>query len=98
MVARHPDDPATAALIDELCAGSSQFAVLWESRDVVARPILCTTFDQPAFGAVTVNCDAHDVADSDQRVVIHTAEPGSASEQALRLLGVVGAQRLDVPG
>jgi hypothetical protein len=60
--------------------------------------MLCTTFDHPVVGAVTVNCDALDVADSDQRVVIYTAEPGSASEQELRLLGVVGTQRLDVPG
>ncbi len=96
--ARYPNDPETTALIDELCSGSAEFAELWESRDVVAQPMLCKTFHHPIVGAVTVNCDALDVADSDQRVVIYTAEPGSASDDALRLLSVVGTQRLDVPG
>jgi hypothetical protein len=31
-------------------------------------------------------------------VVIYTAEPGTASEEAMRLLSVVGTQRMDVPG
>lgn len=96
--ARYPDDPETAALIDELCSGSAEFAELWDSRDVVTRPMLCKTFHHPVVGPITVNCDALDVADRDQRVVIYTAEPGSASEEALRLLNVVGTQRLDVPG
>ena len=95
---RYPDDPETAALIDELYSGSAEFAELWESRDVIAHPVLCKTFDHPVVGPITVNCDALDVADSDQRVVIYTPEPGSASEEAMRLLAVVGTQRLDVPG
>ena len=47
---------------------------------------------------MTVNCDVLDIADRDQRVVIYTAEPGSPSEEALRLLSVVGTQRMDVRG
>jgi hypothetical protein len=96
--ARYPDDPETTALIDELCKGSAEFAELWGSRDVVAHPMLCKTFHHPVVGAVTVNCDALDVTDDDQRVVIYTPEPGSTSEEAMRLLSVVGMQRLDVPG
>jgi hypothetical protein len=46
-------------------------------------------------GPVTVNCDVLDVADRDQRVVIYTAAPGSRDEELLRLLSVVGTQRLD---
>ena len=49
-------------------------------------------------GPISVNCDSLDVADRDQRVVIYTAEPGSPSEEAMRLLSVVGTQRMDVPG
>jgi hypothetical protein len=52
----------------------------------------------PTGGPVTVNCDVLDIADRDQRVVIYTAAPGSPSEEALRLLSVVGTQRMDVPG
>jgi hypothetical protein len=36
-----------------------------------------------------------DISDRDQRVVIYTAVPGSPSEGALRLLSVIGTQRMD---
>ncbi|WP_342776311.1 hypothetical protein [Nonomuraea terrae] len=38
------------------------------------------------------------MTDRDQRVVIYTADPGSPSEEALRLLSMIGTQRMDVPG
>jgi transcriptional regulator with XRE-family HTH domain len=97
-VARYPDDPETADLIAELRSGSDEFAALWAAHDVCARPTLCKTFTHPTVGPISVNCDALDIADRDQRVVIYTAEPGSPSEEAIRLLSVVGTQRLDVPG
>ena len=65
---------------------------------MTARPTLCKTIDHPVVGPVTVNCDVLDITDRDQRVVIYTATPGSPSEEALRLLSVIGTQRLDVPG
>jgi transcriptional regulator with XRE-family HTH domain len=96
--AKYPDDPETLELIDELCSGSVEFAELWQRRDVTARVALCKTFQHPAVGAVSLNCDVLDVTDADQEVVIYTAEPGSPSEEALRLLSVIGTQRMDVPG
>ncbi|MFD5539876.1 hypothetical protein ACFWIJ_19190, partial [Streptomyces sp. NPDC127079] len=68
---------------------------LWESHDVSAEPALCKTFQHPVVGPVTVNCDALDITDRDQQVVIYTATPGSRSEEALRLLSVIGTQRMD---
>ncbi|TCC51826.1 XRE family transcriptional regulator [Kribbella pittospori] len=96
--ARYPDDPETQQLIAELLAGSDEFAELWEAHDVSAEPTLCKTFEHPVVGTVTVNCDALSIPDRDQQVIIYTATPGSPSEEALRLLSVVGTQRLDVPG
>ncbi|MCT9075795.1 helix-turn-helix transcriptional regulator [Streptomyces fulvoviolaceus] len=96
--ARYPDDPEVRGLIGELLSGSEEFARLWAAHDVTARPTLCKSFDHPVVGFVTVNCDVLDIADRDQRVVIYTATPGTPSEEALRLLSVVGTQRLDVPG
>ncbi|GAB2802562.1 helix-turn-helix transcriptional regulator [Streptomyces daliensis] len=96
--ARYPDDPEVAALVAELLAGSEEFAELWASHDVSDEPRLCKTLHHPLVGPVTVDCDVLDVADRDQRVVIYTAVPGSSSEEALRLLSVVGTQRMDVPG
>ncbi len=96
--ARYPDDPEVTELVDELLAGSEEFTRLWNSHDVCAEPTLCKTFQHPLVGPITVDCDVLDIADRDQRVVIYTAEPGSPSEEALRLLSVVGTQRMDVPG
>jgi transcriptional regulator with XRE-family HTH domain len=94
--ARYPDDPEVTELVGELLAGSEEFTRLWASHDVCAEPTLCKTFQHPLVGPVTVNCDVLDITDRDQQVVIYTAAPGSPSEEALRLLSVVGTQRMDV--
>ncbi|MFJ9870007.1 helix-turn-helix transcriptional regulator [Streptomyces sp. NPDC101165] len=93
--ARYPDDPELTGLIGELLAGSEEFARLWASHDVSAEPTLCKTFQHPVVGPVTVDCDVLHITDRDQQVVIYTAAPGSPSEEALRLLSVIGTQRMD---
>ncbi|MEU6732386.1 helix-turn-helix transcriptional regulator [Streptomyces physcomitrii] len=94
--ARYPDDPRMAALITELRSGSEEFARLWDEKEVSAEPTLRKTFQHPQVGPVTVNCDALDITDHDQQLVIYTADPGSPSEEALRLLSVIGTQEMDV--
>ncbi|WP_409491523.1 helix-turn-helix transcriptional regulator [Amycolatopsis sp. cmx-11-12] len=94
---RYPGDPELTGLISELLDSSEAFARLWAAHDVSAAPTLCKTFQHPMVGPVSVNCDVLDISDRDQQVVIYTAEPGSRSEEALRLLSVVGTQRMDVP-
>jgi transcriptional regulator with XRE-family HTH domain len=96
--ARYPDDPEIRELIADLLAGSTAFAELWEAREIAAEPTLCKSFQHPVVGLVTVNCDALAIPDCDQQVIIYTATPGSPSEEALKLLSVVGTQRLDLPG
>ncbi|WP_090797474.1 helix-turn-helix transcriptional regulator [Asanoa ishikariensis] len=93
--ARYPDDPELNALVTDLLAGSAEFARLWHSHDVSAQHTLRKTFAHPRVGPVTVNCDVLDIANQDQRMVIYTADPGSPSEEALRLLAVIGTQRMD---
>jgi transcriptional regulator with XRE-family HTH domain len=94
--ARYPGDPEMTGLVRDLLAGSEEFARLWASHDVCTEPTLRKTFQHPLVGPVTVNCDVLDLADRDQRVVIYTATPGSPSQEALRLLSVVGTERMDV--
>ncbi|MFE1764543.1 helix-turn-helix transcriptional regulator [Streptomyces angustmyceticus] len=96
--ARYPTDPEVTGLVKELLAGSEEFTRIWAAHDVAARPSLCTTFEHPLVGLISVNCDTLDISDRDQRVIIYTAPPGSPSEEALRLLSVVGTQRMGVPG
>jgi hypothetical protein len=93
--ARYPADPELNALISDLLAGSAEFARLWASHDVSAQHAQCKTFQHPLVGPVTVDCDVLDITDRDQRVVIYTATPGSPSQEALRLLSVIGTQRMD---
>ncbi|MEW2392915.1 helix-turn-helix transcriptional regulator [Streptomyces venezuelae] len=94
--ARYPDDPEVTSLVAELRASSPQFATLWATHEVATRPTLCKTFQHPTVGFVAVHCDVLDITDRDQRVFIYTAAPGS--EEAMRLLSVIGTQRMDVPG
>ncbi|GHF54712.1 helix-turn-helix transcriptional regulator [Streptomyces griseosporeus] len=96
--ARYPGDPELTGLIGELRAGSEEFALLWAEQEVGADTTLRKTFDHPLVGPVTVDCDVLDLTDRDQRVVLYTATPGSPSEEALRLLSVIGAQRVEAPG
>ncbi len=96
--ARYPDDPEVTSLVGDLLAGSEEFTHLWDSHDVSVEPTLCKTFQHPLVGPVTVNCDVLDITDRDQEVVIYTAAPGSPSEEALRLLSVIGTQHMDVTG
>ncbi|MBL7258201.1 helix-turn-helix transcriptional regulator [Paractinoplanes lichenicola] len=92
--ARYPDDDGVRSLVDDLLAGSPRFRELWESHDVTDEPTLRKTFRHPVVGPITLNCDVLDIADRDQRVVIYTAEPGSPAEESLRLLSVIGTQRM----
>ncbi|MET7279628.1 helix-turn-helix transcriptional regulator [Kribbella sp. NPDC005582] len=92
--ATYPDDPGLARLIADLLAGSPEFADLWSQHEVARQQTLCQTVLHPEVGRIDVVCEILVVPDRDQRVVLYTAEPGSPSEQALRLLDVIGTQSL----
>ncbi|MFI6699151.1 helix-turn-helix transcriptional regulator [Streptomyces sp. NPDC050509] len=98
VAARYPDDPEVAALVGDLLSGSAEFARLWNAHEVRTEPALTKTITHPLIGPITVNCDVLDIADRDQQVVIYTAEPGTPAQEQLRLLSVIGTQRMDVPG
>lgn len=95
--ARYPDDPQLKELVTDLLNGSEEFTRMWNSHDVSAAPTLRKTFQHPQVGPITVNCDVLDITDRDQQVVIYTATPGSPSEEALKLLSVIGTQHLTTP-
>ncbi|MET8764264.1 helix-turn-helix transcriptional regulator [Lentzea sp. NPDC004782] len=94
-LARYPADPEVSGLVDELRAGSPDFARLWERHDVQAAPMLTKTFRHPAVGDVTVTCDTLVIDDRDQHLVLYSAPLGSSDAEALALLNVLGAAALD---
>ena len=89
---RFPEDRPLRALIDDLRAGVPRFAALWDRRPVARHGASRKTFRHPEVGEITVDCDALQVGGSDLRLIVHTAEPGSADAQSLALLGAVGLQ------
>ncbi|MFC9690752.1 helix-turn-helix transcriptional regulator [Kribbella sp. NPDC056951] len=92
--ATYPDDPAVATLIADLLAGSPEFRDLWSHHEVARQQSLCQTILHPEVGRIDVICEILVVPDRDQRVVLYTADPGTPSDQAVRLLDVIGTQSL----
>jgi transcriptional regulator with XRE-family HTH domain len=98
VVARYPSDPAVTGLVEELRAGSPEFARLWERHDVQAAPALTKTFRHPVVGEITVDCDALALTDRDQHLVLYSAPAGSPAAEALALLNVLGADYVKASG
>ena len=90
--ARYPHDAALRRLVLDLQQVSPEFAALWDEGRVDVHAAAHKTFEHPAVGVVTVDCDVLVVQGSDLRVVMISAPPGSADAQALALLGVLGLQ------
>jgi hypothetical protein len=91
---KYPDDPSIGALVRDLLGASDEFAAIWELHEVANQQRLCQTIHHPVVGRIDVICEILVVPERDQRVVLYTAEPGSPSDQALRLLDVIGTQAL----
>lgn len=86
--AEHPDDPALAALVGELSVQDAEFRSWWAEHQVATKAICTKIVDHPVVGEMTLNWDmfAH-TGDPDQQLVLWSAEPGTASHEALKLLG-----------
>ncbi|WP_405927053.1 helix-turn-helix transcriptional regulator [Streptomyces sp. NBC_00035] len=82
---RFPHDARLAELIRVLTEGNRTFARLWASGTVAAHREDRKTVEHPTVGLVEVDCDVLTDGDSDLKIVILTASPGSADEDKLRL-------------
>jgi len=87
--ARSRDDPALAALVDELLARSEEFRRRWAAHDVLFHRHGTASFRHPTVGPLVLSYDDLDLpTDPDQTILVFTAEPGSPSAGALaRLVG-----------
>jgi transcriptional regulator with XRE-family HTH domain len=84
---QHPHDPRLAELIGELSLRDPDFRRWWADHDVQRRTFGSKQFHHPVVGDLTLGYEALAVTgDPDQTLGVYTAEPGSASEEALRLL------------
>lgn len=91
---RNPYDRALSDLIGLLSTRSDEFRVRWASHDVRFHRSGTKRFHHPLVGELTLAYESLDVpADPGLTIVAYSAEPGSASEAALRDLGRWGATR-----
>ena len=98
---RYPADRGLGRLIAELRADSGEFADMWEAdgaTGAVTSPRKIV--DHPDVGPVALDCDTLGVTGPDLRIMVYTAEPGSADADRLALLAVLGSQSLheEIPG
>lgn len=85
--AQHPGDRLLAELIGELSINSPDFARLWAEHDVRLCSSGTRLLHHPEIGDLDLRYEVLHLPDTDgQRLLVHTAEPGSTSADALRLL------------
>lgn len=96
-VGNYPDDAGLHQLVDDLRQASPRFATLWAERTVNSAGSNSKTIHHPEAGPITLDCDVLTVTGSDLRLVVYTAEPASPNADRLRLVQVIGLQRLSVP-
>lgn len=89
---RHPDDRPLAELVGQLTMNCDEFAALWARHPVRTCTSGIKHLRHPLVGAVELCFENLDIPGTEgQRLIAYTAEPGSPSEAALRLLGSAAA-------
>jgi transcriptional regulator with XRE-family HTH domain len=84
---REPDDAAMQALVGELTIASPEFAAWWQEHRVFQRTHGDKRFRHPIVGDLTLQYESLSLpGDGSQTLFTYTAEPGTASHDALALL------------
>ncbi len=94
IVALRGPESAAADIAGELRRRSAEFAALWERQEVGLAPPALKRFRHPEVGMLELSCQTLLDPEQSHRLLVYTAVPGSESAERLRLLGVIGTQRL----
>ncbi|PKV89950.1 helix-turn-helix domain-containing protein [Streptomyces sp. TLI_146] len=90
-----PDDPRLQDLVGELCVRDRDFARMWARHEVRAKTASAKRFRHPLVGDLTLDFETFSVNSAPgQHLVVYRAEPGSAAEQSLALLGSLALTEL----
>lgn len=82
-----------ARYVDLLLARSEEFELLWERHEVGLRPPGVKRFVHPELGRLDLSCQTLVDPEQSHALLVYTAAPGTESQEKLRLLSVIGAQR-----
>jgi transcriptional regulator with XRE-family HTH domain len=88
---RYPHDKRLQALIGELSVASPEFRSWWAEHDVDTRCRGVKRFRHPVVGELTLQTEALQLLDNNRWFYAYTPEPGTPSDQGLRLLGTWAA-------
>ncbi|GAA1908014.1 helix-turn-helix transcriptional regulator [Streptantibioticus ferralitis] len=92
VLAARSDDAQATALVARLRSASPEFAALWASHEVAPRRRATQRFHHRIVGTMELDREVLLSDEGDQRLILHTARPGSESYERLRLLRVVGIE------
>ena len=88
------DDPRLAELVGELSLKSDEFRRLWARHEVREKASGVKRMLHPMVGELVLGYETLRVNDAPEQLVVgYHAEPGSASERALALLGAMAAEQ-----
>ncbi len=87
-VGRDPDDRDLSDLVGELATHSEVFRSRWATHDVRFHNTGVKHFHHPVVGELSLSFNRLDIAaDHGLTIFTYAAEPGSRSDEALKLLG-----------
>ncbi|MGC9665170.1 hypothetical protein ACNTMW_01280 [Planosporangium sp. 12N6] len=76
-----------------LLAVSPRFAEMWAAHDVEVRRRIVKRVNHPVAGPLEFDCQVLHVPDSDQRLIVYCAAPGSPTRAAFRRLAEESSAR-----
>jgi transcriptional regulator with XRE-family HTH domain len=95
-VAAEGERSPAAALATALGRMSAEFREVWRDHEIGLQYTEDKTFVHPELGLIDLHCQSLLDPDQSQVLLVLTATPGSESYDKLRLLSVIGEQRLSV--
>lgn len=92
--AKYPADPRLRNLVAELRRQSALFSELWDDGEMRLHEDRSRHkfVEHPEAGRIGLDCDTFIVAGDDLRIMVYSAEPGTADAERLALAVVLGTQ------
>ena len=85
--AHDPDDPQLSVLVGDLSLQDADFRTWWAGHSVSTASTGTKHYKHPIVGDLLLDCDMWSSPDgSEQRLMVLTADPGTPSQEALRIL------------